>query len=150
MPVTGLNYRWPDLPSLTIEARLAAKLDAVQAFAAANCIDKSVIAGREADIGIVTCGKAHYDLLEAFRRLGLGLDELDAAGIRLYKVGLSFPVTTRMLAFAQDSRKFWSSRKGAAGRTTRSRSCSTTAPRAAAGGHRQDRRGRTQASLSSR
>ena len=100
-PATGLNYRWPDLPNLTIEVRLAAKLDAVQRFAAVNSIDKSVIAGREADIGIVTCGKAHYDLLEAFRRLGLGLDQLNAAGVRLYKVGLSFPIeTTRMLAFA--------------------------------------------------
>ena len=30
---SGLHYRWPDLPSLTIEARLPAKLDAVRAFA---------------------------------------------------------------------------------------------------------------------
>ena len=101
-PPVGLHYRWPDLPSLTIEARLAAKLEAVQVFARSNSIDKTVIAGGTADIGILTCGKAHHDLLESFRRLGLGLDELGAAGVRLYKVGLSFPLeTARMLAFAR-------------------------------------------------
>src|SRR6185503_17304384 len=38
MPPDGLNYRWPDLPSLAIEARLVAKLDAVRAFAATSAI----------------------------------------------------------------------------------------------------------------
>ena len=32
-PADGLHYRWPDLPSLKIEERLHAKLDAVRAFA---------------------------------------------------------------------------------------------------------------------
>ncbi|MBN8440323.1 MAG: indolepyruvate ferredoxin oxidoreductase family protein [Thauera sp.] len=100
-PPGGLHYRWPDLPSLTIEQRLAVKLDAVRAFAAANSIDRLICLSPLADIGIVTCGKAHLDLLEAFRRLGISLDELDAAGVRWYKVGLSFPLeAARMRAFA--------------------------------------------------
>jgi indolepyruvate ferredoxin oxidoreductase len=99
-PPGGLHYRWPDLPSLVIEQRLAAKLDAVRAFAAANSIDRAICAAPHADLGIVTCGKAHYDFLEVLRRLGLTLAELDGAGIRIYKVGLVFPLEpTRIEAF---------------------------------------------------
>src|SRR6185312_14577270 len=68
-PTGGLHNRWPDLPSLTIEARLDAKLDAVRAFARTNSIDKWIATSPNADIGIVTCGKAHLDLMEALRRL---------------------------------------------------------------------------------
>ena len=100
-PPGGLHYRWPDLPSLVIEQRLAAKLDAVRAFARSNSIDRLVCPAERADIGIVTCGKAHLDLLEALRRLGLGVADLEANGIRLYKVGLSFPLEAgRMHDFA--------------------------------------------------
>jgi indolepyruvate ferredoxin oxidoreductase len=42
-PAGGLHYRWPDLPSLTIEQRLHAKLDAVRAFARVNSIDRHVV-----------------------------------------------------------------------------------------------------------
>jgi indolepyruvate ferredoxin oxidoreductase len=101
-PADGLHYRWPDLPSLAIEARLAAKLDAARAFARANGIDKLLLPAPHAKIGIVTCGKAHFDLLEVFRRLQLTLPELEAEGVRLYKVGQSYPIEpARMLAFAE-------------------------------------------------
>lgn len=105
-PQGGLHYRWPDLPSLVIEQRLAAKLDAVRAFARVNSIDRLVCPAPAADIGIVTCGKAHLDMLEALRRLGLGVADLEASGIRVYKVGLSFPLeSSRMQAFAQGLRE---------------------------------------------
>ncbi len=91
-PEGGLHYRWPDLPSLAIEQRLAAKLDAVRAFARASSIDRWICATPRAEVGIVTVGKAHFDFLEVLRRLGLGLAELEAAGIRIYKVGLVFPL----------------------------------------------------------
>src|SRR5687768_1353641 len=101
-PTDGLHYRWPDLPSLRIEARLHDKLDAVRAFAQVNSIDRDVIVSPHASVGIVTCGKAHYDLMEVLRRLEITPSMLAAAGVRLYKVGLSFPLeTTRMLAFAR-------------------------------------------------
>ncbi|PTD94976.1 indolepyruvate ferredoxin oxidoreductase family protein [Pseudothauera lacus] len=91
-PADGLHYRWPDLPSLGIEQRLAAKLDAVRAFARVNSIDRWITRPARAELGIVTVGKAHYDFLEVLRRLGLTLAELEAAGIRIYKVGLVFPL----------------------------------------------------------
>ena len=90
-PADGLHYRWPDLPSLKIEERLHAKLDAVRAFAKVNPLDRQVVVSPQATVGIVTCGKAHFDLLEVFRRLDISLDALAAAGVRLYKVGLSYP-----------------------------------------------------------
>jgi indolepyruvate ferredoxin oxidoreductase len=99
-PPGGLHNRWPDLPSLTIEARLDAKLDAVRAFARTNSIDKWIATSPRADVGIATCGKAHLDLMEALRRLDLTVADLDAAGVRIYKVGLSFPLeTTRLDTF---------------------------------------------------
>ncbi|MCR5864811.1 indolepyruvate ferredoxin oxidoreductase family protein [Aquincola sp. J276] len=101
-PADGLHYRWPDLPSLRIESRLADKLDAVRAFSAVNSIDRHVIESAHATVGIVTCGKAHFDLMEVLRRLEITPAMLAEAGVRLYKVGLSFPLeTTRMQAFAQ-------------------------------------------------
>ncbi|GAA0769898.1 indolepyruvate ferredoxin oxidoreductase family protein [Ideonella azotifigens] len=101
-PADGLHIRWPDLPSLAIEARMAAKLQATAAFAKVNSIDRQVIASPHATVGIITCGKAHYDLMEVLRRLEISPEMLAEAGVRLYKVGLSFPIeTTRVKAFAQ-------------------------------------------------
>jgi len=100
-PADGLHYRWPDLPSLRIESRLAEKLAAVAAFARVNSIDKHVIQSPHARLGIITCGKAHLDLMEVLRRLQVSPQTLADIGVRLYKVGLSFPVEpTRMQAFA--------------------------------------------------
>ncbi|VTU22071.1 2-oxoacid ferredoxin oxidoreductase [Variovorax sp. SRS16] len=100
-PVDGLHYRWPDLPSLRIESRLADKLDAVAAFARVNSIDRHVIESPDAKVGIVTCGKAHYDLMEVLRRLEITPEALARVGVRLYKVGLSFPIEqSRIKAFA--------------------------------------------------
>jgi indolepyruvate ferredoxin oxidoreductase len=105
-PADGLHYRWPDLPSLRIEARLHDKLAAARAFAKVNSIDRDVIVSPRAKVGIVTCGKAHYDLMEVLRRLEITPAMLAAAGVRLYKVGLSFPLeTTRMQAFARGLRE---------------------------------------------
>ncbi|MGA2551083.1 MAG: indolepyruvate ferredoxin oxidoreductase family protein [Burkholderiaceae bacterium] len=101
-PAGGLHNRWPDLPSLSIEARLARKLDAVQRFARLNSIDKLIAPSPNADVGILTCGKAHFDLLEAIRRLELSVEGLASAGIRIYKVGLAFPLEkSRLEDFAR-------------------------------------------------
>jgi len=105
-PADGLHYRWPDLPSLKIEERLAHKLDAVRAFARVNSIDRTVVHSDAATIGIVTAGKAHHDFMEVLRRLEIPLDALADAGVRVCKLGLTFPVEpTRMAAFAQGLRE---------------------------------------------
>ncbi len=105
-PADGLHYRWPDLPSLRIESRLADKLAAVAAFAQVNSIDRHVITSAHATVGIVTCGKAHCDLMEVLRRLEITPASLARAGVRLYKVGLSFPIEqSRIKAFATGLRE---------------------------------------------
>ena len=99
-PAGGLHYRLHDLPGLEIETRLSAKLDAVRAFAWANPIDRLIVLAPKARVGIVSCGKAHLDLLEALRRLDISLETLEDAGVRIYKVGLVFPLEPKaMLAF---------------------------------------------------
>jgi len=101
-PTTDLHVRPVDLPSLQLESRLAAKLDAVRAFARINSVDKHIVASPQATLGIVTVGKAHFDFMEVLRRLELDPNALAAAGVRVYKVGLVFPLEpTRLAEFAQ-------------------------------------------------
>ena len=100
-PPDGLHNRWPDLPGLALEMRAAEKLEAVQAFARANSIDRLVVPAPRAAIGIISAGKAYLDLLEALERLGLPLSRLEELGVRLYKPGLTYPLErTRLAAFA--------------------------------------------------
>ncbi|MDT8999781.1 indolepyruvate ferredoxin oxidoreductase family protein [Paucibacter sp. APW11] len=102
VPPTNLHIRSVDLPSLELETRLAHKLDAVRAFAKLNSIDKHIVVSPRATLGIVTVGKAHYDFMEVLRRLDLDPNALAAAGVRVYKVGLVYPLeSTRMMEFAQ-------------------------------------------------
>ncbi|QGZ42459.1 indolepyruvate ferredoxin oxidoreductase [Pseudoduganella flava] len=101
-PPDGLHYRWPDLPSLKIEQRVAEKLNAVRAFARANpSIDRFVTQPAEAKLGIISAGKAYLDLIEALQRMGLTRDRLEELGIRLYKPGLTWPLEpSRLDVFA--------------------------------------------------
>ncbi len=103
-PADGLHFRWNDPPSVAIEARLARKLEAAEAFARANpLIDRMVVEAEEARLGVVTVGKAHGDLLEAFAALGFRDERAIARlGVRIYKVGQSFPLeASRIRAFAR-------------------------------------------------
>jgi indolepyruvate ferredoxin oxidoreductase len=90
-PPGGLHYRWPDLPSLTIEQRLHAKLDAVRAFARVNSIDRHVVAAPAGHGGHRHGGKAHYDFMEVLRRLDISPETLAQHGVRIYKLGLTYP-----------------------------------------------------------
>src|SRR5450830_1174079 len=91
-PADGLHNRWPDLPGLTLEA--------VQAFARANSIDRLIVPAPMATVGIISAGKAYLDLVEALERMGLPFKKLEALGVRLYKPGLTFPLErTRLASF---------------------------------------------------
>jgi len=128
-PAGGLHYRWPDLPSLQIEARLHAKLDAVRAFARINSIDRVVVASAQARLGIVTAGKAHHDLMETLRRLDIPLASLAQAGVRIVKLGLIYPVEpTRIDEFMAGCSRCWSSRRRGRSSRRSCATCSTTQP----------------------
>lgn len=93
----GVHTRWPDPPQAQEVRQRAAKLPAVQAFARKNRIDVTTIDSPKASYGIVTTGKAYTDVREALALLGL-TDEIAAEiGIRVYKVGLLWPIETLSL-----------------------------------------------------
>ncbi|KRG68546.1 indolepyruvate ferredoxin oxidoreductase [Stenotrophomonas terrae] len=92
MPAAGLNIRWPD-PPLEQEMRLHRyAVKAAQAFARANGIDKVVMDSPRARLGIVTTGKSYLDVLQALEYLGLDEKACAEIGIRIYKVGMTWPL----------------------------------------------------------
>jgi indolepyruvate ferredoxin oxidoreductase len=92
LPPGGLNIRWPD-PPLDQEMRLHQyAVKAAQAFARANHIDKVVIDSPRARLGIVTTGKSYLDVLQALEYLGIDRKVAEDIGIRVYKVGMTWPL----------------------------------------------------------
>src|SRR5690606_39056848 len=65
---------------------------AAQAFARANRIDRMVLDAPDARFGIVTTGKSYLDVLQALEYLGLDADRCRELGIRVYKVGMTWPL----------------------------------------------------------
>jgi indolepyruvate ferredoxin oxidoreductase len=92
MPEGGLNIRWPDTPNEQ-EYRLERhKLYAALAFARANRIDRTVIDTPTPKLGIITCGKSYLDVRQALEDLHIDEAEASRLGIRLYKVGMVWPL----------------------------------------------------------
>jgi indolepyruvate ferredoxin oxidoreductase len=92
MPPGGLNIRWPDPPN-DQEYRLQRfKLPAALAFARANGLDRTIIDSKYPRFGIVTTGKAHQDVLQALEDLGVDVERASEVGIKLFKVGMSWPL----------------------------------------------------------
>uniref|UniRef100_A0A2A3JY37 Indolepyruvate ferredoxin oxidoreductase n=2 Tax=Alloyangia mangrovi TaxID=1779329 RepID=A0A2A3JY37_9RHOB len=92
LPPGGLNLRWPDTPLVQDERLQEHKGFAAIAFARANKVDQVTIEDPNARLGIVASGKAYEDVRQAMAELGLGLDELRAIGLRLYKVRMPWPL----------------------------------------------------------
>ncbi|WP_226660983.1 indolepyruvate ferredoxin oxidoreductase family protein [Microbulbifer aggregans] len=106
IPPHGLNYdpnlNWP-AERMEYERRmLEERLPAAQAFAYANGLDRTVVASPVKRFGIVTVGKAHGDLMEALKLLGLSESDLHKAGISIHKVAMTWPLEPRgMSEFAR-------------------------------------------------
>ncbi len=102
LPEGGLSIRWPDR-FLDQEMRLMRhRIPAALAFAKANRIDRVVIDSSHPRLGICTTGKSYLDVMQALA--DLGIDEQHAAeiGIRLYKVGMTWPLEqSGIRAFAE-------------------------------------------------
>ena len=73
------------------------RITAAKHFLAANPINKITVQANNDKIGIVTAGKTYYDLIEAFESLGWSTDFLNSAGIRVLKLGATFPVDAPMI-----------------------------------------------------
>ncbi|MFV2090109.1 MAG: indolepyruvate ferredoxin oxidoreductase family protein, partial [Pseudomonadales bacterium] len=88
-----------NLSALDAEAQLhEVKLPLALAFARANGINRLVADPEIAKLGIVTTGKAYLDVRQALTEFGLA-DEtaLAAAGIRLLKLGMSWPLDQQQI-----------------------------------------------------
>ncbi|WP_371323610.1 indolepyruvate ferredoxin oxidoreductase family protein [Dechloromonas sp. ZY10] len=92
LPPDGLNIRWPDPPLEQEKRLLNLKLYAALAYCRANRLDRLVIDSPQPRLGILTAGKSYLDVRQALDELGI--DEALAAqiGIRLYKVGMVWPL----------------------------------------------------------
>jgi len=92
LPADGLNLRWPDPPLVQEKRLMHHKLYAALAYCRANQLNKTVIDSPNARLGIITAGKSYLDVRQAFE--DLGIDDALAAeiGIRLYKVGMVWPL----------------------------------------------------------
>ncbi len=91
-PADGLNIRWPDTV-LDQEVRMNSfKWYAALAYARANKLNQIIWDNSHARIGIITAGKSYLDTRQALA--DLGIDEQVAAdiGIRLYKIGMTWPL----------------------------------------------------------
>ncbi len=92
LPPDGLNIRWPD-PPLVQEARLLNhKLYAALAYARANQLNKVIIDSPNPRLGILTAGKSYLDVRQALDELGIDDTLAAEIGIRLYKVGMVWPL----------------------------------------------------------
>ena len=78
----------PDQELLVVSHRL----HAARAYARHNGLDRTVGAGPGAGLGIVCAGKTYYDLIQALADRGAGVDDLPRLGIRVLKLGLTYPL----------------------------------------------------------
>jgi indolepyruvate ferredoxin oxidoreductase len=104
LPPDGLNIRLPDTP-LQQEARLLDyKLYAALAYVRINQLNRQIwqIPSSVARFGIVTSGKAYLDTRQALADLGLTEEVCKRIGVRLFKVGMVWPLeATSTQAFAE-------------------------------------------------
>jgi len=92
MPPGGLHIRMNDTPR-DIDWRLQNfKLFACHAFARKNKIDKVIMDAPKARFGIITAGKSYSDVRQALLELGITDEVAKKIGLRLYKVGMTWPL----------------------------------------------------------
>src|SRR5438128_1211524 len=92
MPPGGLNLRWPD-DRYAQDLRLQDyKGYAAIAFARANKINRITMDSPNARYGIMASGKSYEDIRQALRELGITEEVAAKIGLRLYKIGMPWPL----------------------------------------------------------
>jgi indolepyruvate ferredoxin oxidoreductase len=92
MPPGGLNIRWPD-DRYQQDLRLQDyKGYAAIAFARANKINRITMDSPNARYGIMASGKSYEDIRQALRELGITEEVAAKIGLRLYKIGMPWPL----------------------------------------------------------
>jgi indolepyruvate ferredoxin oxidoreductase len=92
MPKGGVHIRLNDIPR-EVDWRLQNyKLFACHAFCRKNKIDRVVMDSPKPRFGIVTAGKSYGDVRQALVELGITDEVAKEIGLRLYKVGMPWPL----------------------------------------------------------
>ncbi|AYF87877.1 indolepyruvate ferredoxin oxidoreductase family protein [Pseudomonas sp. DY-1] len=92
LPEDGVHIRWPD-PPLAQEKRLNMyKIYAARAFARANNLNQVMLDSPTPRLGIITTGKSYLDVRQALNDLGLDEELCAKVGLRVLKVGMSWPL----------------------------------------------------------
>lgn len=92
MPPGGLHVRLNDIPR-DVDFRLQNyKLFACYAFARKNKIDQVIWDSPKPRFGIITSGKSYADVRQALQDLGITEQVARDIGLRLYKVGMTWPL----------------------------------------------------------
>jgi indolepyruvate ferredoxin oxidoreductase len=92
MPPGGLNLRWPD-DRYDQDRRLQDyKGFAAVAFARANKVNRITMDSPNARFGIMASGKSYEDIRQALRELGVTPEVAAKIGLRLYKIGMPWPL----------------------------------------------------------
>ena len=92
MPPGGVHIRMNDKPR-DVDWRLQNfKLFACHAFARKNNIDRTMIDAPKPRFGIITAGKSYGDVSQALVELGITEEIAHKIGLRLYKVGMTWPL----------------------------------------------------------
>ena len=92
MPPGGLNLRWPD-DRYQQDLRLQDyKGYAAIAFARANKVNRITMDSPNARYGIMASGKSYEDIRQALRELGITAEVAAKIGLRLYKIGMPWPL----------------------------------------------------------
>ncbi|HZW11808.1 MAG TPA: indolepyruvate ferredoxin oxidoreductase family protein [Noviherbaspirillum sp.] len=102
LPPGGLNIRYPDAV-LEQEARMNNyKWYAALAYVRANKLNQIIWDSPHARIGIITAGKSYLDTRQALADLGIDENVAKDIGIRLYKIGMTWPLEAEgVRSFAQ-------------------------------------------------
>jgi len=91
-PPGGLHIRMNDKPR-DVDWRLQNfKLFACHAFARKNNIDRIMMDAPKPRFGIITSGKSYGDVSQALVELGITEEVAQKIGLRLYKVGMTWPL----------------------------------------------------------
>ncbi|WP_213741960.1 indolepyruvate ferredoxin oxidoreductase family protein [Bradyrhizobium sp. dw_411] len=92
LPPGGLNLRWPD-DRYDQDRRLQDyKGFAAIAFARANKVNRITMDSPNARFGIMASGKSYEDIRQALRELGVTPEVAAKIGLRLYKIGMPWPL----------------------------------------------------------
>ena len=92
MPPGGLNLRWPDDRFAQDKRLQDYKGFAAIAFARANRINRVTMDSPNARFGIMASGKSYEDVRQALRELGITPEVAAKIGLRLYKIGMPWPL----------------------------------------------------------